>query len=95
MVSKQDEYKLLERIIQELNNLKITQDKSQTLQITFTEDEIKALKKLAAREIAWSGIGMIATSYKQIITYLGFFIVTWLAVKGYISEWIISILKGQ
>lgn len=92
MVTKREEYALLEKIVQELNNLKTAQDKK-TLELTFTEQEVHALKRVAAREMAWAGVGLIAASYKQIITYLGFFIMTWLVVKGYVAEWVISLLR--
>lgn len=83
-----EEFRLLEKILSELEKIKDEQ-----VQVSFTKEEIEALKRLAAREMAWVGVGMIASSYKQIFTYLGFFIMTWLTVKGYLSEWIIELLK--
>ena len=93
MVTKQEEFALLEKIVTELNSLKNAQDKA-TLELKFNEQEVKALKRVAAREMAWAGVGLIASSYKQIITYLGFFIMTYLVVKGYVAEWVISLLKN-
>jgi intracellular sulfur oxidation DsrE/DsrF family protein len=92
MDTKETEYQLLEKIIRELNNIQNAQEKTK-IELIFTDQEVKALKRVAAREMAWAGVGMIAASYKQIITYMGFFIMAWLTFKGYLVEWIISILK--
>ena len=54
----------------------------------FSDEETIALKRLAARERAWEGIGLLAKPLKTILTYIGFFIGIWLAFKTYLLDFL-------
>lgn len=56
--------------------------------VVFTKEEADALRRVAAREIAWMHIGRIAQSWKTILTYIGYFIGAYIAFKAGILEWI-------
>jgi uncharacterized membrane protein len=55
---------------------------------TFTKEEAEALKRVAARERAWMAVGHLAGFIKGVMTYIGFFLAAWIAVKAEILQWI-------
>jgi len=59
----------------------------------FTEDELSALQRVAAREIAWTYVGFLGARYKTILTYIGFFIAAFLAVRGGAIDWIQGVVQ--
>jgi len=63
------------------------------LQEAFSEDEVAALKRVAARERAYEAIGEIGKSLKTILTYIGFFIGVYIAIKTGAIEWIRSVVS--
>lgn len=67
---------------------KLLQDKNGEPIVVFTKEEAEALRKVAAREIAWMHVGRIANSWKTILTYIGYFIGAYVAVKAGVLEWI-------
>lgn len=71
----------LEQLVQEaLSNHPAT--------FTFTREEAEALKRVAARERAWMAIGHLAGFVKGVMTYIGFFLAAWIAIKAEILQWI-------
>lgn len=59
----------------------------------FNDDEIAALKRVAARERAWMAIGMLAGGMRTVLTYIGFFIGAWMAFKAGLIDWLGGLLK--
>jgi uncharacterized membrane protein len=55
---------------------------------TFTREEAEALKRVAARERAWMAVGHLAGFMKGVMTYIGFFLAAWIAIKAEILQWI-------
>lgn len=90
---REKDYLALEKILENLSEHE-KESHEERIDLHFTADEIKSLKRVAARERAWNSLGILASSGKTIITYLGFMIVTYLAIKGYLVEWILSITKN-
>ena len=72
----------LEQLVQESLANKFDQS------ITFTKEEAEALKRVAARERAWMAIGHLAGFIKGVMTYIGFFLAAWIAIKAEILQWI-------
>lgn len=54
----------------------------------FSDDEVEALKRVAARERAWIAVGFLAGSVKMVLTYIGFFLAAWAALKAGILDWL-------
>lgn len=59
----------------------------------FTDEEIQALKRVAARERAWIAIGIVAGGLRTFLTYMGFFIGAWMAFKAGLADWLGGLLK--
>lgn len=55
---------------------------------TFTPEEAEALRRVAARERAWMAVGHLAGFVKGVMTYIGFFLAAWIAIKAEILQWI-------
>lgn len=62
--------------------------------VSFTPEEAELLKRVAARERAWASIGALAGSAKTVMTWFGFMIGAWMAIRSGIAEWIISLIAG-
>jgi hypothetical protein len=58
----------------------------------FTPEEGELLKRVAARERAWASIGALAGSAKTIVTWLGFMLAAWAALKAGFISWIADAL---
>lgn len=74
--------------------LKRYEDGDEPLHEAFTADEVAALKRVAAREMAYLAIGKLGSSLKVVLTYVGFFIGIYLATKAGVVEWVKNI-AGQ
>jgi uncharacterized membrane protein len=61
--------------------------------IHFTPEEARLLKRVAARERAWTAIGALAGSLKTILTWMGFMIGAWIFFKAGVLQWISENLK--
>lgn len=59
----------------------------------FNDEEVMALKRVAARERAWMAVGLLAGGLRTILTYVGFFIGAWMAFKAGFLDWLAGALK--
>lgn len=62
--------------------------------VIFTPEEAKALKKVAARERAWMGVGFLLNQYKTFLVYLGLIMGAYSAVKTGFAEGITKAFKS-
>ena len=54
----------------------------------------EAFKGLVKMWIMWDSLGMLGVGLKNILMVIGFLIGSWIVVKSYLIEWIMSALNG-
>ena len=83
-LSVEEVLKKIEKTIQEATGETI---------VIFTPEEAKALKRVAARERAWMGVGFLLEQYKRIMMYIGIVMGAYAAVKSGVTDGLVKFFK--
>lgn len=61
----------------------------------FSETEIEALKRVAAREIGWMALKGLGGELRKIAGIVGGLVLAWVAFKGWLQEWLIALWTNK
>ena len=61
--------------------------------IIFNHDEAAALQSIAQLWLGWQSVGRFASGVKSFLTYIGWVVAFWIAIRNGLLDWIKGALK--